>query len=390
MKTRTLHRNKRAKEKTTKKMECKMQELQERFTTDVFTVDSIAYFDHTSHLTRTETEIPRLHDVLRSLNKSINQKLTRDYVNEAKGVLSLVQSIQLDTDENMTKAEVRKKLEKKLKEALKILDGHFDSLNTILERSLEKSIKESMDSHDMNTEDMFSSVYRVDSKINYKTYQAMCRKNGCHWPKNWNESIDLNKYLSKYMRRNIEKEFKWMFPVPDDDVKNLLHDKDNKRKSVKEKLDEFSIISTALPEPSMLYHLENFIKTQENKLKESLSRDILDRKKEIYSSISTVIQKNMTPGYQKAAEEGDLGAQKRMEEIISKTIKDLKPNMFNEAKKKVLEMFQDLKGHVHQTLDSELRRSLECSLSLTGKITQLDVPKMIQELDTLLEQLSDV
>lgn len=37
---------------------------------------------------------------------------------------------------------------------------------------------------------------------------------------------------------------------------------------------------------------------KENKLKASLSRKVVDKKKEMYSSISTMIQKKMSAGYE--------------------------------------------------------------------------------------------
>nr|XP_055076892.1 nuclear GTPase SLIP-GC-like [Misgurnus anguillicaudatus] len=87
-----------------------------------------------------------------------------------------------------------------------------------------------------------------------------------------------------------------------------------------------------------------------------------------------------------AAEVKGKGALQRMEDIISETTEQLKHQMFNEAKVKVLQMFNDLKLNIKKTLESELKRSLE--LSLSAKITLLDVSREIQELDTLSQHLS--
>lgn len=52
-------------------------------------------------------EIPKLQDELRSLNKSIHKELVRDYVNEAKGTLLLIQRDQLDKDKKMVWVKIR-------------------------------------------------------------------------------------------------------------------------------------------------------------------------------------------------------------------------------------------------------------------------------------------
>ncbi|XP_056598218.1 nuclear GTPase SLIP-GC-like [Triplophysa dalaica] len=227
------------------------QESKERFISDVFTVNSTAYFDKKSNLKPAETEIPRLQNVIRSLNKSISEKFTRDYINEAKGILSLIQSFQPDEDKKMTKRGVQMKLEKSLEKKLKILDGQFDSLYEILERCLSKGVEESVKSFVKTTRGVILPVKK--NKLCYNTYQAMCRKNGCHWPQNWNEPIDFNKSLIKHMYDNINAEFELMFPVDANDKKG---------KSMQDYLDKFNIFQRVSPSASMQYHFENFIKTQ--------------------------------------------------------------------------------------------------------------------------------
>ncbi len=50
-------------------------------------------------------EIPKLQNDLRNLNKSINRELARDYVNKAKGHLSLIQSGQFDKDKKTVQSQ---------------------------------------------------------------------------------------------------------------------------------------------------------------------------------------------------------------------------------------------------------------------------------------------
>lgn len=51
-------------------------------------------------------EIPNLQDILNRTNRRINRELNRDHINEAKGVLSFIQSIQLHSDEKMVRDRI--------------------------------------------------------------------------------------------------------------------------------------------------------------------------------------------------------------------------------------------------------------------------------------------
>ncbi|XP_056596860.1 nuclear GTPase SLIP-GC-like isoform X2 [Triplophysa dalaica] len=372
----TLHRNDLAKKSIKQKLGIsKSEESKERFIIDVFTVSATAFFDENSHLKPSETEIPKLKYIMINLNKSINQKLNGDYINEAKGVLSLIQSVQLDKDKNMTK--VLEDLQKNIEKELKLLDVHFKALHENLSRCLSKGVEESVRLSVKTTQHMLLSVRPKNNKGFHRVFRAMCVRGGSYWPRNWNEPLDLNKCLSKHMYDNITKEFELMFPVDDTD-KTV--------KSMQDKLDKFSIIKSFSPTSPLLHAIQIFIKTQETKLKASLSRYIVEKKKEIYFSVQTTIRRQMAPGYETAGEIIGDGAMQRMENVMIETIEQLKHRMFNEGKVKTLQAFNELKLHVMTTLESELKRSMERMLSQTSKITLMDVSREIQEMEELFKQ----
>ncbi|XP_056596862.1 nuclear GTPase SLIP-GC-like [Triplophysa dalaica] len=201
-----LHRNDLAQKTITEKLQSsKSEESKERFITDVFTVSSEAFFDPELNLKDVETEIPKLRDILINQNKSINQKLTRDYINEAKGILSLIQSVQLDKDKNM---ELKTNLEKELK----LLDDHFEDLYENLKKCLSKGVEESVRLCVKTTQDMLSSARPKSNRGFHRIFRAMCERGGSYWPKKRNEPLNLNKCLSKHMYDSINKEFGLMFP----------------------------------------------------------------------------------------------------------------------------------------------------------------------------------
>ncbi|CAM4637689.1 unnamed protein product [Leuciscus chuanchicus] len=154
-----LHRNEHAKMKVKEKFE--KSKLQKMFSTDnqfkVLTVSSNAFFDHNLNLESSETEIPKLQDELRSLNKSIHKELVRDYVNEAKGTLLLIQRDQLDTDKKMMEMKVME-FEKNLMTSLNELGKYFDGIYSDLDLCLSKGVEESVKSCVASTNKMIACI----------------------------------------------------------------------------------------------------------------------------------------------------------------------------------------------------------------------------------------
>ncbi|XP_067282375.1 nuclear GTPase SLIP-GC-like isoform X2 [Pseudorasbora parva] len=380
-----LHRNKCAKEHMKGAFaDLENMKLKDRFITDVFTVSSKAYLDKNPHLETTETEIPKLQDVLKNTNRRINLEITRDYINQAMGVLSFIKSLQLETDENMAeiKTVVHKDLEENLEKALNELNHNFDSPTRILDQCLLKGAEESVELCVATAKSSIDFVAPDDKRGFHKSLQAMYKNKGYHWPKNWNAPLDLNMILAKHMHDNIDTEFNSIFPV-DVNIKTGI--------SVQEQIDKFSIIQscTVYPPSSMLYHMENFIKTEETRVKSMLKREVVSRKKKIYSSIQTTIQNQMTPGYEQAAKFKGKQAMKKREKIIEDTIKSLKGNMFKDAQMEALNEFELLKRYIWKTLESELKESVERSHSQTSTTPLMDVSREIEKLDLLSKQLSD-
>ncbi|XP_016396109.1 nuclear GTPase SLIP-GC-like [Sinocyclocheilus rhinocerous] len=373
-----LHRNEHAKTRVKEKFE--NSEIKKIFNTDnqfqVFTVSSNAFFDHNLNLESSETEIPNLQDDLRNLNKSINVELTREYVNKVKGVLSLIQSGQLDKDRKKIEMKVNK-FKKNLKESLSELDKYFVSIYKDLEQHLSKGVEESVSSCVASTKKMISNK---DGRGFHKILGALCKNYGCYWSKNWDVVLDLNKSLAKHLHKNIYDDFCKIFPVTG-----------KTGKSVQEQIDKFSIIQSdsAYPSSDILHHIHNFIKIEETKLKAALNRDIVDKKKDIYSSIQITIVNEMASCYQQAAAVRGTGSMKKMQDLLINTVDQKKEGMFKKAKMEVLKKFNNLKLHIKSTLENELQKAIERSQSQNSKKTRMDVSREIEELERLLDHLSD-
>nr|XP_055076855.1 nuclear GTPase SLIP-GC-like [Misgurnus anguillicaudatus] len=378
-----LHRNGCTKNKMEDKFEHLnpgIKKLMEKFSMDVFTVSSKAFFEQNPVVQKPDTEIPKLQDVLKNHNKSINRELDRDYINEATGVLSLIQSFLPSTDEAVVqkKAKFLDDLKKNLNEALNELDCQFVIIQNNLDQCLSKGVLESVQ---QSLENARTEVIAptTDNRGYHKILKALCKRNGSYKSKNWEVILDLNNCLARPMKNNINREISIIFPV-----------NEKTEKSIQEHLDKFSIIQKdkTYPRSSMFHHIQNFIKTQETKLKASCSREILEKKKEMYASIETTIQTKMTPCYEKAANVKGKGSFMKMQKILTETIESLKEEMFSEVKEEVLKKFRTLKLYIKDYMESELNQSIELFL-LTTNTTFLDVSREIEDLEKLSNQLSE-
>ncbi|XP_026087681.1 uncharacterized protein LOC113062213 isoform X2 [Carassius auratus] len=381
-KTCILHRNDQA--KTIVKEKFEDSEIKKIFITDnqfqVFTVSSNAFFDHSLNLESSETEIPKLQDDLRNLNKSINRELTRDYVNKVKGTLLLIQSGQLDPDKKMIEMKVNTltKFEENLRKSLIELDKYFDNISNVLEQHLSNGVDESVQLCVASTKAMIAP--NKDGRGFHKILGALCKNYGCYWSKNRDVVRDLNKTLAKYLHKHIDEDFYQIFPVTG-----------KTGKSVQEQIDKFSIIQSdsAYPSCDILDNIQNFIKIEETKLKEALNRDIVDMKMDIYSSIKITILNQMASCYQQAAAVTGIGSMKMRQELLISTVDKIKQDMFNEAKVEVLKKLNNLKLDIKSALETGLQEAIERSKSKTSNNKRKDVSREIEQLERLLDQLYD-
>ncbi|ROL44239.1 Tripartite motif-containing protein 35 [Anabarilius grahami] len=325
----------------------------------VFTVSSHAFFDHELNLEHSETEIPKLQDDLRILNKSIRRELTRDYVNEAKGVLSLIQSVQLDTEKKTAemKASIHTELKENLLQERNKLNKSLFNIHDVLEQCLSKGVEKSVQSCVAITKDKI--LHNKDGRRFHQILQSLCKNGGCYLSKNWDVGLylDLNKELAKNLHECLEDDFNKIFPV---DVKT--------GKSLQEEIDKFSVIQSASAHPrsSLQRHIQKYIRAEETKLKAKLNREIVEIKTEIYSSIQKTIKKEMASYYEEAAAVTGIGSMKKRQEILISSVDKIKHDMFNNAKKEVLKKLNSLKKE-HNTALKSLQEKLEHKESIKGK-----------------------
>ncbi|XP_039534551.1 nuclear GTPase SLIP-GC-like isoform X1 [Pimephales promelas] len=373
-----LHRNGRAKMKVKEKL--KKSKLQKIFSTDnqfkVLTVSSNAFFEPNLNLESSETEIPKLQDELRSLNKSIHKELVKDYVSEAKGTLLLIQRDQLETNKKMMEMKVME-FENNLKTSLKELRSYFDGIISDLDQCLTRGVGESVISCVASTRQLIEP--NRDGSGFHRILGSFCKNYGCYRSKNWEKVFDLNKTLAGHLHECIEKDFNKIFPVTG---KTGI--------SAQEQIEKFSVIQNESANPTpLINNIQNFIQIEETQLKKLLIGEIVTKKKLIYSSIQTTIQREMASCYEEAAAMTGAGSMKKRQQLLINRVVEIKQDMFNKSKIEVLNNCNKLKLYVVDVLEKKMNQAIERSQSQTGKMPREDVSGDIEQLDRLLDQLSD-
>ncbi|XP_038845490.1 uncharacterized protein LOC120044867 isoform X2 [Salvelinus namaycush] len=133
------------------------------------------------------------------------------------------------------------------------------------------------------------------------------------------------------------------------------------QKSISAKIDNFSILLERHDEETMFPRLA-FLKTEEHKLKADLKHEIVQRKKEIYSSLVKSIMTSMLPSYTEASNVHGKGSLKRMQDILESHIESSKSTMFHDAKGKMLTLLTKLSEYIVQEIRSKLKEAMKQSL----------------------------
>ncbi|KTG37764.1 hypothetical protein cypCar_00048337, partial [Cyprinus carpio] len=244
----------------------------EKISTEVFTVSSKAFFKQNSNLEPTETEIPKLQEVLKSINRRINQEMARGYVSDAKGVLSLIQIFSPNTNEEMveTKAKVHDKLANNLKNALTELDRQFEKMYEDLDMCLSEGVQNSVRLCVATAQKELIAPDNIDNRGFHKTLKALCKNKGHYWSKNWCMILDLNECLARHMQESINEEFNQIFPC------NGKYGEINCQKH----LDNVSYIKVTIhTEIAMLYQFQTSFENTRKQTEVYFGRKVINRKK---------------------------------------------------------------------------------------------------------------
>ncbi|XP_041860772.1 nuclear GTPase SLIP-GC-like [Melanotaenia boesemani] len=338
-------RNMEAKEEVLEEFN-KLQTIKKHFGDNsfkVFTVSSKEFLKE-KHLNKEETEIPKLQDFLKNLKDCHSETL--NYVSGAHGILSLIQGARCGEADGQ-KTDVCEQLENKIKHQL----GPVKEEMIKAYRAFETHLCEGVETSKSSYEKSFKCINpRTAGSALHRILTCVVNNGGVYQTKK-GKKINLNMELASFLTDSIDEEFRKTFP------------NDGKDGPFFGVINKFSLDTEGLIQEYDGVKLQLiFLKTEEEKIKTKLKREIRDRKKKIYNSLTETIANNMQDCYKRAAEFRGKGSMQNMKDMIGKHVFESKNIMFDQAKQVMLKKLEDLVGYIWETLEKTMKESIELSL----------------------------
>ncbi|KAL4009507.1 hypothetical protein ACER0C_003359 [Sarotherodon galilaeus] len=355
-------KNKEAKEKVMNKFHTVNKTLSEQFSDKDFKVFTVSAQEvlKRKRVKDDDNEIPKLQDFLQNLNECHSE--TDIYVTGAYGILSLIEGARC-RNEGVGKADgVCEALEKNMTEQLDQVKKAVEKAIKDFEQCLTEGVKNSQTSE----EKLKTFLDSDGNTIVFKQLQAVVRKNGIHKPKN-GEEINLNTMLASCLTDSIDKKFRKTFP---NDVKSRYFNG---------VISRFSLDTKPLIQENLDVKLQLiFLQTEEERIKAKLNKIILKEKKVIYNSLTETIMESMQKGYDAAKKISGKDALENMRNTLETHVSSNR-NMYENAKKTMLEKMDELKT----TICKELKETMEHSIKLSFKADVCLLPDVSEHLKTV-------
>ncbi|XP_044037104.1 nuclear GTPase SLIP-GC-like isoform X2 [Siniperca chuatsi] len=344
-------RNMQAKEAVSKEYR-KLNKVKKHFSDDCFKVFTVSSeeFLQTERLNPDETEIPKLQGFLQNLNDCHSETL--NYVSGAYGILSLIQGASCREVADQ-KTDVCTELEEKMRHELDKVRKPMEEAHEAFEKCLNEGVEKSKSSCERVLKSVLHPTW-VKGGGFHKILKCIVANNGTYKPKR-RKQINLNVKLASCLTDSIDEEFKKTFP------------NEGKCGPFNGVINTFSLDTTRLIQKYKDVELQLiFLKTEVKKMKTKLNKIIRERKKTIYSSLTTTIRETMQDCYKKAAEIRGQDSLKNMRDTIEKHVHDSKNTMFEQAKDVMLNQLRCLKEDILKTLEETMQESIELSLKTDG------------------------
>ncbi|KAI9514762.1 hypothetical protein NQZ68_030952 [Dissostichus eleginoides] len=369
-----LELNEQAKRKVKEEFN-KLKDVKKQFGEEcfkVFTVSSKEFLRKKS-LKRNDTEIPELQEFLQELNECHSE--TFNYVSGAHGILSLIQGA---SSREGFQADIKTAVSIELEENL---SHELDKVSEPMKETLmafEKCLSEGVETSKSSCEKVLKSVLYPTKKGGafYGSLKCLVEKGGIHKPKK-GKLININMKLSSCLTDSIDEEFKKTFPnegnsEPFNGVINTFSLGTEKLMTNK----EYENVKLQL----------TFLKTEEEKMKTNLNKLIRERKKTIYSSLTTTIEETMKECYDRAKEIKGEGSLEKMRDTIKNYVDGSKDVMFAQAKDAMVKQLRDLMSEI----PAKLKRTMQESIDLSLKTDGVSIPDVSVELEMVKKYYNEL
>ncbi|NXG38766.1 SLIP GTPase, partial [Dromaius novaehollandiae] len=292
----------------------------------VYTVSAREYWQG-KKLSKEETEIPKLREYIWKFYVSEKRKVLIDYVQEALVIFKLLQSLSCNHDKqhlHVKKNTLKDFIMGKISELEKDIEKCFASM----EQPLNEGVNEAKKSYEKI---MRKFLTRDRGYQGYhRTLKAVCLKNGVFASRRF-DRIDINESLAQPIYEKIDMNFGQIFRIQMGTRATLKANLVTFKCAVQQKLKETER-KKSVADACRLEFLEqetDFILSETEKV-------ILQRKADIYHSLSASIQKDLLLCYEEAAKIRGSQAYQRMQNVISQGIKnEVERGIFEKAKEKM-------------------------------------------------------
>ncbi|XP_048360532.1 nuclear GTPase SLIP-GC-like [Sphaerodactylus townsendi] len=320
-------------------------------------------------LSQEETEIPELRDYVKMIYLKEKQKLVKDYVTEAWGILRLAKNAGTNSqpeDLVFRKIVVEELIKKEIDSLEKALQKCSDEILQPLCRGVEQAKRR-------YKKTVLQMLTRVDGYRGYhKTLKAVFLKDGIYASKKF-ARIDFNESLAKPLYDEIDSIFGGIFRTQHTTRSSLWSHLKIFKNEVKKKILKTGKVNSL---PSDNSKICMFIQ-EVNAILEELEKWIIQKKILIYQSLSKSIQSDLKPHYKAASSLRGTGSCEGMKRIIIEgTDNKVKELLFERATSKMESQFHELKEYILQ----ELKKKISTLFSLVF-LQQDWVPVHLAELE---------
>ncbi|XP_075999326.1 nuclear GTPase SLIP-GC-like [Genypterus blacodes] len=311
----------------------------------VFTVSSDEFFT-ARHLSKNDTEIPKLQQFLQNLND--HHSKTCNYVTGAYGILSLMLGAGR-AGMSGKRAEVYTALDGNLRDELDTVRKAIEEACTAFKTCLSEGVTTSEKSCERIVDDFLNK--NRDNSSFHRSLKSIVKNGGACKPPEKNPELNLNGKLCEHMFESIDEQFKKTFPnnAKHGPFDGVIADLSLDTKSLTEKYQDVQLQLT-------------FLNTEEEKLKAKVISIIREEKKTIYACLAKAIMESMKECYEAAARLKGIGSLQKMKNEIEMHVCSSKTHMFRDTKDVMMGKLNELKERILKTLEEELRKSMELSL----------------------------
>ncbi|KFQ06496.1 Nuclear GTPase SLIP-GC, partial [Leptosomus discolor] len=293
----------------------------------VYTVSAREYWTG-KVLNKEETEIPKLREYIQKFYEEHKRNRLMDHVEEALVVFSLIQSLRSSHNAQYQYVKTSH-LKDLIMEKIVDLGKDIEKCFTPIDQPLTEGVADARRLHN-TTIDRIVKALDHGFQGYHRTLKAVCLNKGAY-PSRVFGRLDINSSLAQPIYEKIDMSFGNMFRI-----------QMGASSTLKACLDTLLVLILSHDRSDGGKRLKFFLQT--DFIIRDTEKFILQKKADIYNSLTVSIQNDLLPCYEEAARQRGEQALRRMQTILSEGIRrELERGMFEKAEKIMRGHFQALK-----------------------------------------------